>query len=213
MKRTKIIAAVLCASMLAGFAGCSNGTVDTSAPAESQTEAVSEATEASSEETAAPANVDSGVDYLEGFTKIELTSTDLVDGVWADAISNTNRGTNASPELKWEAVDGAAEYVIYMVDMNTNGFIHWKSIGITDTEIPSGWAPSSDFIGPWPAPGDTHIYDVYVIALKTPVDRLKGGLNGSNPKFVEFVQGLDTDSEGNTGNILAYGKLSGSFTG
>lgn len=44
MKRTKIIAAVLCASMLAGFAGCSNGTVDTSAPAESQTEAVSEAT-------------------------------------------------------------------------------------------------------------------------------------------------------------------------
>ena len=62
------------------------------------------------------------------------------------------------------------------------------------------------------SPGDTHIYDVYVIALKEPVERLKGGLNGSNPKFVEFIQGLDTDSEGNTGNIIAYGKLSGSFT-
>ena len=111
MKKTKIVAAVLCASMLAGFAGCSNGTVDTSAT-ESQTEATTEVTEESTEDTAAPAPVDSGVDYLEGFTKIELTSTDLVDGVWADAISNTNRGTNASPELKWEAVDGAAEYLV-----------------------------------------------------------------------------------------------------
>ena len=212
MKRTKIIAAVLCASMLAGFAGCSNGSVDNSVASETQTESTATEMETTEAETEAPSAVDSGVDYLEGFTKFELTSTDLVNGVWADSISNTERGTNASPELKWKAVDGAAEYVIYMVDMNTNGFIHWKSIGITDTEIPSGWAPSSDFIGPWPAPGDTHIYDVYVIALKEPVERLKGGLNGSNPKFVEFIQGLDTDSEGNTGNIIAYGKLSGSFT-
>ena len=96
--------------------------------------------------------------------------------------------------------------------MNTNGFIHWKSVGITQTEIPQGWASSEDFIGPWPAPGDTHIYDVYVIALKEPVDRLKGGLNAINPKFESFIQGLDTDSEGNSGNIIAYGKISGAFT-
>lgn len=210
MKKTKIVAAVLCASMLAGFAGCSTDNTQGTVVSDTQIETATEVTE----ETAVPEAkaVDSGVDYLEGFTKFELTSTDLVNGVWADAISNTNKGTNASPELKWEAVDGAAEYVIYMVDMNTNGFIHWKSIGITDTEIPSGWAPSSDYIGPWPAPGDTHIYDVYVVALKEPVERLKGGLNGSNPKFEEFITGLDTDSEGNTGNILAYGKISGSFT-
>ena len=210
MKKTKIVAAVLCASMLAGSAGCSADNTQSTVVSETQIETTAEVTE----ETAAPEAkaVDSGVDYLEGFTKFELTSTDLENGVWADAISNTNKGTNASPELKWEAVDGAAEYVIYMVDMNTNGFIHWKSIGITDTEIPSGWAPSSDYIGPWPAPGDTHIYDVYVVALKEPVERLKGGLNGSNPKFEEFITGLDTDSEGNTGNILAYGKISGSFT-
>ena len=49
--------------------------------------------------------------------------------------------------------------------------------------------------------------------LKEPVERLKGSVRALNPKFKEFIQGLDTDSEGNTGNILAYGKISGTFTG
>ena len=117
------------------------------------------------------------------------------------------------PQLKWEAVDGASEYVIYMVDMNANGFIHWKSKGITDTELPQGWASSSDYVGPWPAPGFTHIYEIYVVALRKLVDRLKGGLNAGNPKFEEFITGLDSDSEGKPGNVLAYGKISGKFTG
>ena len=120
--------------------------------------------------------------------------------------------------LKWETVDGAGEYIIYMVDMNTPdmivcGFIHWKSNGITVTELPQGWAPSSDFVGPWPPAGVTHIYEIYVVALKEPVERLKGGVNANNPNFESFITGLDTDSEGNTGNILAYGKISGTFTG
>jgi len=51
------------------------------------------------------------------------------------------------------------------------------------------------------------------VALKEPVERLKGGVNANNPNFKNFIQGLDTDSEGNTGIILAYGKISGTFTG
>ena len=220
MKKIKMTALVLCASMLAGTAGC-YATDKPGMTSVSQTEAV---TEASSEDTQAvtenaePGVTDSGVDFLEGYEKFELTSTDLVNGVWADIISNTNRGNNASPELSWEPVEGAAEYIVYMVDMNTPeqivcGFIHWKSSGITVTELPEGWAPSSDYVGPWPPSGVTHIYEIYVVALKEPVERLKGGVNANNPNFKNFIQGLDTDSEGNTGNILAYGKISGTFTG
>jgi phosphatidylethanolamine-binding protein (PEBP) family uncharacterized protein len=105
-----------------------------------------------------------------------------------------------------------------MVDMNTPdvivcGVLHWKASGITVTELPEGWALSTDYVGPNPGAGVTHIYEVYVVALKEPVERLKGSVRAPNPKFKDFIQGLDTDSEGNTGNILAYGKISGTFTG
>ena len=214
-----MIAAGMAASILAGTAGC----YATDKPYEtsfSQTEAV---TEASSEDPQAvteatkPVVVDSGVDFLEGHKKFELTSTDLENGVWADIISNA-RGNDSSPELSWEPVEGAAEYIVYMVDMNSPdvivcGVLHWKACGITVTELPEGWAPSSDYVGPNPGAGATHIYEVYVVALKEPVEKLKGGVRAPNPKFKEFIQGLDTDSEGNTGNILAYGKISGIFTG
>ena len=204
----------MCASVLIGTAGCTAN--ETAVTTDAHIDTISEISdEESTSESAVSADtvVDSGVDYLEGYERFEVTSTDLTDGIWADVISNTGRGTNASPQLKWEAVDGASEYVIYMVDMNANGFIHWKSKGITDTELPQGWASSSDYVGPWPAPGFTHIYEIYVVALRKPVDRLKGGLNAGNPKFEEFITGLDSDSEGKPGNVLAYGKISGKFTG
>ena len=51
------------------------------------------------------------------------------------------------------------------------------------------------------------------IKMTEPVERLKGGFRTINPNFATFIQGLDTDSKGNTGNILAYGKISGTFTG
>ena len=217
MKNTKVIAVILCTSMAAGIAGCT--TVETSASLPETTVATTEAVQESESETeAAPVIADSGVDYLAGHQKFEVTSTDLVDGVWADVISSTSRGNNVSPALKWEAVDGASEYIIYMIDMNTTeaiacGSLHWKSGGITVTELPQGWAPSIDFAGPRPPAGVTHIYEIYVVALKEPVDRLKGSVRAVNPKFESFINELDTDSEGNTGNILAYGKISGTYTG
>ncbi len=219
MKKMKMTALVLCASMLVGTAGC-YATDKPDMTSFSQTEA---ATEASSENTQAvmentePVVTDSGVDFLEGYEKFELTSTDLENGVWADIISNA-RGNDASPELSWEPVEGAAEYIVYMVDMNTPdhivcGVLHWKACGITVTELPEGWAPSSDYVGPNPGTGVTHIYEIYVVALKEPVESLKGGVRVPNLNFKNFIQGLDTNSKGNTGNILAYGKISGTFTG
>jgi hypothetical protein len=35
---------------------------------------------------------------------------------------------------------------------------------------------------------------------------------GTNPKFEENFKALDTDAEGNSGNIIAVGRISGTFT-
>ncbi len=219
VKKIKMTVLVLCASMLAGTAGCSAADKpDMTSFSQTETE-----TETSAEDTAAvtestePVVSDSGVDYLEGFEKFELTSTDLENGVWAEVITH-DHGKNVSPELSWEPVEGAAEYVVYMIDMHSAdqivcGSLHWKSNGITVTELPQGWASSSDYAGPRPPAGETHIYEVYVVALKEPVERLKGAVRGVNPNFPTFIQELDIDSEGNPGNILAYGKISGTYTG
>ena len=219
MKKIKMTALVLCASILVGITGCQATDKPNEASfsqAEVEAETSAEDTTAVAEETE-PVVTDSGVDFLEGYEKFELTSTDLVNGVWADIISNV-RGNNASPELSWEPVEGATEYIVYMVDMNSPDlimctFLHWKSSGITVTELPQGWAPSSDYFGPSPQSGVTHIYEIYVVALKEPVERLKGAFRAVNPNFDSFIQELDTDSKGNTGNILGYGKISGTFTG
>ena len=172
MKKIKISALVLCASMLVGTVGCNttDKPYETSfSQAEAEMVNSAEDTTAVTEETE-PVVTDSGVDFLEGYEKFELTSTDLVNGVWADIISNA-RGNNSSPELSWEPVEGASEYIIYMVDMNspdliTCTFLHWKSCGITVTELPEGWAPETDYFGPSPESGVTHIYEIYVVALK-----------------------------------------------
>ena len=219
MKKIKMTALGLCISMLAGTAGCyatDKPGMTSFSQTEAETEASSEATQAVTEDTE-PVVTDSGIDYLEGYEKFELTSTSLENGVWADIISG-DRGNDSSPELSWEPVEGASEYVVYMVDMNTPdiivcGVLHWKAGGITVTELPEGWAPSSDYIGPNPGRGVTHIYEIYVVAIKGPVERLKGGVRSVSPNLKNFLLELDTDSEGNTGNILAYGKISGTYTG
>ena len=201
--KNKFFAILLCSAMLLCLASCSSDTSKT----ESETKASGE-----TESAAAESEATSGDDYLAGHETFIVTSSDLADGVWSDVISNTLRGENVSPALSWEPVDGATTYVIYMVDISTNGFLHWKSSDIAETELPRGWAKAADYVGPYPPEGTTHRYDVYVIALRAPVERLKGALNGTNPKMEEFIKNVDTDADGNTGNIVAYGRLSGTFS-
>jgi hypothetical protein len=54
---------------------------------------------------------------------------------------------------------------------------------------------------------------VYVFALKNPVERVKGGIRAISPKVQEFMDSLDTDASGNTGNIIAVGRVTGKYTG
>ena len=151
-------------------------------------------------------------EFIDEYNSFEVTSTSMNNGVWNDVISYTDKGSNKSPQLQWSAVDGADFYVIIMDDPESWHFMHWKSDNVTETSLEEGWAPESEYVGPYPPSGATRTYEVYVVALKAPVERVKGAFGFSNPKFEENFKELDIDAEGNSGNIIAVGRLSGTFT-
>lgn len=211
MNKRKIISTVLSFALMGSVAGCSKTADETTAVTTTTSVTATEETSEISESVTETSEEEGTEDYLEGYDTFEVTSEDLIDGVWSDVISK-DCGDNVSPQLSWEAVDGAELYIIYMVDPDAGFWIHWKSDGITETELSQGWAESVDYEGPYPPSGSTHHYDIYVVALKAPVDHLSGSVDSANPNFVNFLTGVDTDAEGNTGNIVSYGRISGTFT-
>lgn len=168
-----------------------------------------ESEEIESEETASESDSKYNA-FIDEYASFEVTSTNLNNGVWDDNVSFT--GSNKSPQLKWDAVDGTDHYVIIMDDLEAWDILHWKSDNVTETSLAEGWAPSTDYVGPNPPTGSTHTYEIYVIALKAPVERVKGALGGQNPKFEENFRSLDIDADGNSGNIIAVGRLSGTYS-
>ncbi len=140
-------------------------------------------------------------------TKFEVTSEDLHAGIWDTAITNTAYGKDVSPALSWDPVDGADCYIIYMVDPTAKNWMHWKSNGVTDTDLEQGWASDDEYVGPYP-PSGTHDYVVYVIALKESVSSIGGSFDSANADFAAIAKELNSD----TGNILAYGVISGTYT-
>ena len=202
MKSAKFAALLIALSLLISIPGCREKEAVTSSVMPSE----------SSEDTVNPLTDNMCGGYLDGYETFKVTSTSLSNGVWDDIISNTDIGENRSPQLSWEPVEGASEYAVYMFDTNTNGYLHWRSGGITETSLPEGWASPLDYNGPHIGHGYTHNFDIYVIALKAPVERVRGTVNGQNKKLGEFIKELDTDAEGNTGNIISYGKISGLYT-
>ena len=210
MKKSGIISILLTAAMLMGFSGCQNKEVSPSSSEASDTEAT----------TVNPLTDDMCGGYLEGYDTFKVTSESLDGKYWIDDC--VFQGGNASPQLSWEPVEGATTYVIYMVDLTASNIIHWKLVGITETNIPQGWSTSAfsqgeaskaDYVGPNPPSGSTNQYNVYVFALKAPVERVKGSLGAPALKLQDFMDSLDTDAEGNTGNIVAVGRVVGYCTG
>ena len=225
MKRIKLIAAALSLTIMASMSACAGKTEETTTAAtsaettvasEEDTSAITEETTTEPSETTTESSTTETEKRateadLEKYETFEVTSEDLKDGVWADVISN-DQGDNVSPQLSWESVEGAGLYVIYMVDPDGGNWIHWKSDAVTETTLPQGWASSTEYVGPYPPSGSTHQYDIYVVALKAPVERMSGNFNNSNSNFFTFMMRLDTDAEGNSGNIISYGKISGTYT-
>ena len=167
MKVKKLLAMSLCLSFAFSLTGCGAGgeseasteemtsvaekiVVTTEAATEATTEEVTE--EETTEESSSAVLPYDGDELVSKYASFEVTSSSITDGVWNDVISNSDKGSNASPELTWEPVEGATVYAIYMVDINMHYFLHWNSNGITETSLPEGWAPESDYVGPYILP-------------------------------------------------------------
>ncbi len=108
LKNKKIAVLVLCAAALMNLAGCSD------------TEAVpaAETTATEPEMTVVPLIADENGNLMSQFEEFELTSEDIEDGFWVDAISSSPAGDDVSPQLSWDPVDGSDQYIIYMVDIS-----------------------------------------------------------------------------------------------
>ncbi len=223
MKIKKYISISLCMLFTISAAGCGDSSeksdeTTTEITTETASEAVDETTDESVDKTAdettenTTAESDNDLNgFVNDYNLFDVTSENLHDGVWDDVISY-DKGSNHSPELSWDPVDGASLYLVYMTDVDAGNWVHWMSNNVTDTKLPEGWAPETDYKGPYPPKGSTHTYEIYVVALKNPIERMKGSLDGQNPKFEENFKSVDTDADGNSGNMIAVGKLSGTFS-
>lgn len=108
-----------------------------------------------------------------------------------------------------------------MIDLTAGNIIHWKSDGITETNLPQGSATSAfsqsdvvhaDYVGPNPPSGSTNQYNIYIFALKAPVEKVMGRIGDRALNLQHMMDSLDTDAEGNTGNIVAVGRVVGYFS-
>jgi cold-shock domain protein len=153
-----------------------------------------------------------------GIDELTVTSENLQNGVWDDSIANTERGKNLSPQLSWERAENAQAYVIYMIDPDGNNWIHLISGTLTKEEVVQGeitqvnkGTSDTGYIGPYP-PAGTHSYEVYVFALKQAKTDYAGKVNAVCDGIDKIAQELDADAAGASGNIAAYGKLTGTYT-
>lgn len=149
---------------------------------------------------------------FDGIPSFEVTSENLENCVWDPKISNTSYGENISPELAWAPVAGATNYVVIMIDGN---WLH-MDVFTTETSLPEGsigrGEKGAQFVGPYPPKGSTHTYSVFVFALKNEMGKVPFAFDNSGNSIFKIFDALDIDSNGNSGNVLAYGRLDGNFT-
>ena len=126
-------------------------------------------------------------------------------------ITNTKYGENISPELSWEPVEGATNYVVVMID---GSWLH-MDVFTSETKLAEGaftkGKQGEQYVGPYP-PSGTHTYSVFVFALKGEMKRADFYFDAGNNSTDKIFKGLDEDKDGNTGNVIAYGRLDGNYT-
>lgn len=150
------------------------------------------------------------VDF-ENIPTFDVSSNCNSNGIWDTKISNTKYGENISPDLSWDEVEGAASYVVIMID---GEWLH-MDVFTQETSLAEGaYANGSrgeQYVGPYP-PSGTHTYSVFVFALKNEPDNVYLGFDGGGNNINKIYKGLDTDIDGNTGNVLSYARLDGNYT-
>ena len=153
-----------------------------------------------------------------------VTSDSLHDGKWDDEITNTENGSNLSPQLSFDSVPGAEYYVIYMTDESANNWVHWIATDIKETELALGenmqheQDPSFKYVGPYPPKGSgEHIYTIYVYALKGDPDsdfeyEFDDTWFAGDYLYYEHLNLEKRDDINTYGNVLAYGYISGVYS-
>lgn len=164
--------------------------------------------EATEPTTAAP-------DFLSDIPTFDVTSESLGEE-WDESMSNTDLGENKSPQLSWSEVEGATVYAAYLIDESAHNFLHMKQGGIETTSLAAGEVSTEEtdngrYIGPYP-PSGTHEYVAYVFALSEAPERYIGTVDYSGKSAAEIAEKLDLKPNGESGNVLAYGRLSGNYT-
>ena len=153
--------------------------------------------------------------FLRNMPRIEwptmvVVSEDLSeDGYWDISCTQFEGGSNLSPELMWEPVEGATQYAVFMYCPSLANAMYMRTLGIEETEIPRGYA--EEYRGMYHRNG-TKKYDLYVYALKGTPDTIPGEFGEINPYLSVVERELDT-CDGERGNILARGVLTGRRAG
>lgn len=205
----KLIALILFITLTFTITGC-NGSKN---PAEeTAVKNESSVTEETQPETTEATTKPKAVSLLDcDIPTFELTSESLKGGVWDTSVTNTVNGSNQSPQLSWEPVADAQFYSIYMIDTTAGNWAHWISSEVTETTLPQGWAPKGEYIGPYP-PSGTHDYEIYVFALKEQPSKKVFVMLNSGSDFFKSIMALDKNSSSDSGNIISYGHIKGTYT-
>lgn len=134
----------------------------------------------------------------------------LLDEAAADKKPNNPLGSNQSPQLTWNAVDGASYYAVCMFDEDAN-WLHWFVLDLEKTELQQGeYTSHSDYIGPYPPKNSgQHNYRIEVFALKQETDNVILKLD-ARQSYSDIVRYLNC-SGNNENNILARGYIMGSY--
>ncbi len=146
--------------------------------------------------------------YIDSLPIFEVTTDSIENGEWKQ-ITGLKEG-NLSPSLRWEPVDGATKYAVIMLDTTTTNWLCWYLITDKTTLSEGEYTGKEDYIGPYP-PG-THTYEIYVIALKGEPQELNYPLDASSGAIDLKMNSLNLDSDGNFGNVIAYGTIKASYT-
>jgi phosphatidylethanolamine-binding protein (PEBP) family uncharacterized protein len=128
----------------------------------------------------------------------------------ADKNPNSPLGSNESPQLTWDAVNGAAYYAVCMFDEDAN-WLHWLVMDLEETGLEQGaFTSHSEYVGPYPpANSGQHHYRIEVFALKRATDNVILKLDAQQ-SYSEIVRYLNRSGNGES-NILARGHLVGTF--
>ena len=137
--------------------------------------------------------------------RFEATSSDL-NGIYWDVSISHDKGDDLSPQLSWEPVEGATCYAVYMIDPDGHEWIHMKTL-TTETSLDKGAV--EDYIGPYP-PSGVHTYNVYIFALREE-KKLPAILNGPSNGINEITSILNTGSNSDIGNVIAWGGVAGKY--